>query len=461
MIRAAAASAASTSAAVWHSTSAASPSPFAAAPRSRRWGGSRIAMIRSTASAPAARASQSWYSSIVKSLRSSGTSTAPRIRPSRSRLPWKYFSSVRTEIAGGAHAISVLTDEKYFQGSLDLLGRIRGAVEVPLLRKDFTIDEYQLWEARAAGADAVLLIIAILEPPHLRDLGAAAKGLGLAALVECHTAAEVDAALAADARIIGINNRDLRTFETRIETTLELLPRIPPGPIVVSESGFVDGAQVRRVVAAGAHAIRFIFVEETPRFVTPERVAPIVRALPPFVTPVGVFWDHPAGHVKAIAEACGLRALQFHGDERPEDLDGYPLPVIKTIKLAPLGELGGRPVLNLVVTERYRKCTAALLLDSAARWSEGEPRQPIEWTVARELGSQQWRIILSAGLTPENVARAVATARPYAVDVNSGVEAEPGRKDPDKVWRVSAPGQGGPRTPPPTLAAASGASAGA
>ncbi|OLB01576.1 MAG: hypothetical protein AUH09_01080 [Candidatus Rokubacteria bacterium 13_2_20CM_70_12] len=161
----------------------------------------------------------------------------------------------RTYAAGGAHAISVLTDEKYFQGSLDLLGRIRGAVEVPLLRKDFTIDEYQLWEARAAGADAVLLIIAILEPPHLRDLGAAAKGLGLAALVECHTAAEVDAALAADARIIGINNRDLRTFETRIETTLELLPRIPPGPIVVSESGFVDGAQVRRVVAAGAHAI--------------------------------------------------------------------------------------------------------------------------------------------------------------------------------------------------------------
>src|SRR5207245_9417145 len=83
----------------------------------------------------------------------------------------------RTYAAGGAHAISVLTDEKYFQGSLDLLGRIRGAVEVPLLRKDFTIDEYQLWEARAAGADAALLIIAILEPPHLRDLGAAAKGL--------------------------------------------------------------------------------------------------------------------------------------------------------------------------------------------------------------------------------------------------------------------------------------------
>src|SRR5438309_9970682 len=96
-------------------------------------------------------------------------------------------------------------------------------------------------------------------------------------------------------------------------------------------------------VDAGADALGFIFVENTPRFVTPEKVAPIVRALPPFVTPVGVFWDHPMGHVKAVAEACGLRALQFHGDEKPEDLEGYGLPVIKTIKVPALsGELGGR-----------------------------------------------------------------------------------------------------------------------
>jgi len=161
----------------------------------------------------------------------------------------------RTYAAGGADAVSVLTDEKYFQGSLDLLGAIRDAVPVPLLRKDFTIDEYQLWEARAAGADAVLLIVAVLDPPLLRDLLAGAKGLGLAALVECHTAAELDGALAAGSRLLGINNRDLATFETRIETTLELLPLIPPGPIVVSESGFFTGEQVRRVVAAGAHAV--------------------------------------------------------------------------------------------------------------------------------------------------------------------------------------------------------------
>ncbi len=155
----------------------------------------------------------------------------------------------------GADAISVLTDEKYFQGHLDLLAAIRARVGVPLLRKDFTLDEWQLWESRAAGADAVLLIVAILEDALLRDLLAAAKGLGLAALVECHTAAEVDRALGAGCRVLGLNNRDLATFETRIETTLDLLPLIPPGPLVVSESGFFTGAQVRRVVDAGARAV--------------------------------------------------------------------------------------------------------------------------------------------------------------------------------------------------------------
>ena len=197
-------------------------------------------------------------------------------------------------------------------------------------------------------------------------------------------------------------------------------------------------------VDAGADALGFIFVENTPRFVTPEKVAPIVRALPPFVTPVGIFWDHPMGHVKAVVEACGLRALQFHGDEKPEDLEGYAVPVIKTIKIAPpSSQLEGRqPWTSTVKYMQYRRYASALLLDSAARWSEGEPRQPIEWNMARDLTGQRWRIILAAGLTPENVARAVATARPYGVDVVSGVEAEPGRKDPDKVWRFVAEAKG-------------------
>ena len=179
--------------------------------------------------------------------------------PSRGTLapdrPWDPVGLARTYADNGAAAISVLTDEKYFQGRLGLLAEIRAAVRVPLLRKDFTIDDYQLWESRAAGADAILLIVAILEPTLVRDLLAGAKGLGLGALVEAHTAAEVDVALGAGATIVGINNRDLRTFETRLDTTLALLPAIPPGVTVVSESGFAGADDVRRIVAAGAHAV--------------------------------------------------------------------------------------------------------------------------------------------------------------------------------------------------------------
>src|SRR5216683_983021 len=113
--------------------------------------------------------------------------------------------------------------------------------------------------------------------------------------------------------------------------------------IKVKICGITNLDDALTAVEAGADALGFIFVENTPRFVTPEQVAPIVRALPPFVTPVGIFWDHPAGHVKAVAEACGLRALQFHGDEKPEDLEGYALPVIKTIKLPPASTIEGLP----------------------------------------------------------------------------------------------------------------------
>ena len=214
--------------------------------------------------------------------------------------------------------------------------------------------------------------------------------------------------------------------------------------------GITNIEDARMAVEAGADALGFIFVEDTPRFVTPEQVAPIVRRLPPFVTPVGVFWNHPAGHVKAVIEACGLRVIQFHGDERPEDCQGYSVPVIKTIKLPPATTIDGLPEYR--VSERfgaflYRKVVAAYLLDSQARWSEGEGREPLEWRGIRLMRQVQPRdaqlpIVLSGGLTPDNVATAVDIVRPFAVDVNSGVEASPGRKDPDKVWRFVAEAKG-------------------
>jgi indole-3-glycerol phosphate synthase len=155
----------------------------------------------------------------------------------------------------GAAAVSVLTDARYFHGSLDDLVQVRAAVPVPVLRKEFIVDEYQLWEAREAGADAVLLIVAALEDAALRDLLAAAKGAGLATLVEVHTVAELDRALRLNPPVIGVNNRDLQTLTTSLAPSLALLPQIPPGPIAVSESGLRTGADVAQVVAAGAHAV--------------------------------------------------------------------------------------------------------------------------------------------------------------------------------------------------------------
>jgi indole-3-glycerol phosphate synthase len=157
--------------------------------------------------------------------------------------------------AAGAAAISVLTDREYFHGSIADLSAIRGSVPVPVLRKDFLISEVQIWEARAAGADAVLLIVGILDREALRGLRALAEELGMAVLVEAHDGDELDRAIESGASLVGINNRDLRDFSTRLETTLELMPRVPGGVTVVSESGIRARADVERLAAAGVDAI--------------------------------------------------------------------------------------------------------------------------------------------------------------------------------------------------------------
>lgn len=157
--------------------------------------------------------------------------------------------------AGGAAAVSVLTDREYFGGSLADLEAVRSAVALPLLRKDFTIDEVQLWEARTAGASAVLLIVRILEDGQLRDLHAAAEALGLDVLVEVHTAAELDRALGTGARIVGVNNRDLDRFTTDLDVTDRLAPLVPGGVVLVGESGIRSRADVVRLAAAGVDAV--------------------------------------------------------------------------------------------------------------------------------------------------------------------------------------------------------------
>ncbi len=154
----------------------------------------------------------------------------------------------------GAAAISVLTDERYFGGRLEYLEAVRRAIPLPLLRTDFIVDPYQVDEARAGGADAVLLIVAALTPAELRALRVRAAGLGLDTLVEVHDAGQLEAALAAGADWIGINNRDLRTFEVDLGVTDRLAAAIPEGVVAVAESGIFSAGDVERLEAAGAQA---------------------------------------------------------------------------------------------------------------------------------------------------------------------------------------------------------------
>jgi indole-3-glycerol phosphate synthase len=155
----------------------------------------------------------------------------------------------------GAAAISVLTEPDHFRGSLDDLRRVRGGVEVPVLRKDFLIDPVQIWEARAAGADAVLLIVAVLDDAKLTELLALTYATGMEALVEVHTADEVERARAAGARVIGVNNRDLSTFDIDLATAERLAPLLTGVAVTVAESGIWTGGDARRMRGAGYDAV--------------------------------------------------------------------------------------------------------------------------------------------------------------------------------------------------------------
>lgn len=159
----------------------------------------------------------------------------------------------RSYATAGATCLSVLTDREYFQGSHEYLEQARNACQLPVLRKDFIIDPYQVCEARAMGADCILLIVAALGSPELRELENQAYDLGMAVLVEIHDAAELDAAMTLKTPLVGINNRNLRTFETRLDTTLDLLPKVGPERVVITESGILSSADVQKMRGAGVN----------------------------------------------------------------------------------------------------------------------------------------------------------------------------------------------------------------
>ena len=187
--------------------------------------------------------------SLIAEMKRASPSKGP-IRPGAS-----VTEVVRAYQEAGARAVSVLTEGAYFGGSLDDLVEARGACDLPLLRKDFVVDDYQLLEARAAGADAVLLIVAALDTEHLEHLMGMASDLGMDTLVEVHDEEEVETAVESGAEVIGINNRNLHSLEVDLETTFRLLADVPAGTVVVAESGITEREDVERLEEAGVDAI--------------------------------------------------------------------------------------------------------------------------------------------------------------------------------------------------------------
>jgi indole-3-glycerol phosphate synthase/phosphoribosylanthranilate isomerase len=389
---------------------------------------------------------------------------------------------------GGAAALSVLTEEQFFGGSLDDLKDARAATLLPALQKDFVVDPYQVWEAWHAGADAVLLIVSALTDAELRTLHATAEEAGLDALVEVHDAEELRRALGVGARLIGVNNRDLRTMTVSLNTSFELAPLIPEGVVTVAESGIRGAADVRRLreagykafligehlllanepgaaleelvhaaagvrranrgarhrahvfvkicgitsvedalaaSRAGADAIGLVFWPDSPRYVDIVRARRICQALPPFMLRVGVFVDAPREAMARTADEVGLDLLQLHGDEPPDSFSDLPRRALKALRVGP----GFDPQEIL----RYKGRAAGILLDTRSDERPGGAGRAFDWSLARGVRERAPFLVLAGGLTPENVSDAIRAVHPDAVDVSSGVESAPGRKDPDKI----------------------------
>jgi indole-3-glycerol phosphate synthase/phosphoribosylanthranilate isomerase len=402
-----------------------------------------------------------------------------RASPSRGLLVQDFdpLHLARTYQQNGAAAISVLTDEHFFQGHLDYLKAIRAEVDLPLLRKDFVFDPYQVYEARAAGADAILLIVAMLSDEELHALHRLAHELGMAALVEVHDEPELRRALALQPRLIGVNNRDLRTFQVDIETTARLRRFVLPDVTLVAESGIhtpanvdrlaqigVDailvgeslvvaedtGAKVRELtrsytrvkicgittrqdalaaVDAGGDMLGFNFYLKSKRYITPEACWRIVSTLTQYasrITLVGVFVNASRAEIETIADDCHLDFVQLSGDEPPEFLQTLSPPALKGIRPTSPEEA------QTDAARFARSASPALLVDAYRPGEYGGTGHTGDWELARTLAAQ-YPILLAGGLTPDNVAAAVAQVHPWGVDVASGVESSPGKKDAGKM----------------------------
>lgn len=384
----------------------------------------------------------------------------------------------KTYAASGASLISVLTEPHFFQGAPAYLSAIREAVALPILCKDFIFDAYQVYEARAWGADLILLICAMLDDTQLRSLLILAHSLGMHCLVEAHNAEEVQRAVAAGAQIIGVNSRDLRTFEMHPGLIRTLRPLIPNDRVLIAESGIHTAADARRLarygiaamlvgeslvksndiagqlarllcganqdvqvkicglndahhlrtaVTAGTDLFGLVFYEPSHRYVSPQQAADLVQTLDEArtqVEAVGLFVNKEVGYINEVAEQVGLDIVQLHGHESPEFCQQIQRPVIKALPMGSEADFGK--------IAAYRESVWRLLLDTPTPgW--GGSGETHNWDLAQRAASQQ-KMILAGGLHPGNVAAAIAQVRPWGVDVSSGVESAK-IKDDEKIRR--------------------------
>ena len=392
-----------------------------------------------------------------------------RASPSEGRIRDPYEpAAIARAYARHADAISVLTDQPWFEGSLAHLSAVSDAVELPVLRKDFIVEPWQVFESRVHGADAILLMLSVLDDAAWQDCSAAAVEAGVETLTEVHTREELDRALEIGAPVIGINNRDLETLRVDLAVTRALAPLVPRDRLVVCESGIgahADIANLRpmadgflvgsalmreRDIQAATHGLIYgetkvcgltspqdaraawqagatlgglVFASESPRAVSRARAREVSGSTP--LRWVGVFVNAPAREVAEAALDVGLSAVQLHGEESPEAVQSLREVLAPGIEVWKAVRIKDRiPLLAETGADR-------IVLDTWRGDRRGGTGERFDWSLLANYPDRH-RAVLSGGLTPAVAVAAEATGC-WGLDVNSGVEERPGIKSAERL----------------------------
>jgi len=374
-----------------------------------------------------------------------------------------------------ASAISVLTEEKYFQGDMEYINQVRQQVTQPVICKDFIVDPYQIYLARYYQADAILLMLSVLDDDAYQAYRDTAHSLNMGVLTEVSNEHELVRAIALNAKVIGINNRDLRDLSIDLNRTKQLAVKIPKDRIVISESGIYNHQQVKELSqyangflvgssimsktnidracrqlilgenkvcglthardAADAHKAGavyggLIFVEQSARFVALEQARLVMLGAP--LLYVGVFKNEEIELVAFTAKSLGLSAVQLHGDETPKYIKELLTVLPKSCEIWKAHGVTD----SLPEFEKYN--VSKHVLDTRVGDQSGGTGQVFDWSLlSEEKNINKSTILLAGGLNPENAQQA-ALVGCAGLDFNSGVESEPGKKDADKLNRSFA-----------------------